>query len=149
MLLEHGRCAADAGEIRDQRLAARTRGEVALELVVAEAVDVIVQQVVVAFAVHPVLVSSARSFMRALCTWDFEVPSDTPRISAISRCSNPSTSCRRNAVLHPCGSVSIARSRSIRLIADGTIGVRAAGSEASSSSSESVARLIFACRPRR
>ena len=34
MLLEHGRRAADAGEIRDERPAARTRGEVPLELVV-------------------------------------------------------------------------------------------------------------------
>ena len=39
----------------------------------------------------------ARIRMRALCTCDFDVPSDTPSMSPTSLCPKPSTSCSRNA----------------------------------------------------
>src|SRR5262245_28406707 len=119
MILERRRGAANDREIGDERLAPRAAGKMAFErgqpLVAGTvgrpgAIDVVAQQVFVALAVHRL--NSARSFSRALCTWDFEVPSETPRIPAISRCSNPSTSCRRNAARDPGGSEAIAFSRS-------------------------------------
>ena len=45
-----------------------------------------------------------RSFILALCTCDFDVPSEMPSRRAISLCSNPSTSCSTNAVRQPSGS---------------------------------------------
>ena len=119
-----GRRAADAREIGHQRLTASAAGQVRLEggepgvrriRVVRgpRAIHVFIEHVVVQFAAH--WLSIARSFMRALCTCDFDVPSETPRIFATSRCSNPSTSCRRNAARYPSGKAAIARSRSTRL----------------------------------
>ena len=101
MLVKGDRGAADAGEVGHQRLAAGTAGQVRLEggtpgvrpINVVRgpcAVHVFIEHVVVQFAAH--WLSIARSFMRALCTCDFDVPSETPRILATSRCSNPSTS---------------------------------------------------------
>ena len=56
-------------------------------------IDVVTERDFVILAVHcPVPPNIIRSFMRALCTCDFDVPSDTPRSFATSLCSNPSTS---------------------------------------------------------
>src|SRR6185295_311995 len=116
-VLVKGRCrAADGGEIGNQRLTTGAARQVRLEggetgirpIRGPRAIHVFIEHVVVQFAAH--WLSIARSFMRALCTCDFDVPSETPRIFATSRCSNPSTSCSRNAARYPSGKAAIARS---------------------------------------
>src|ERR1700735_2299765 len=44
--------------------------------------------------------SSSRSRVRALCTCDFEFPAEHPKISAISSCLYPCTSCRIKIALY-------------------------------------------------
>ena len=63
---------------------------------------------------HHFYFSMARSLVRTLNTWLFEVPSLTPSISLICRCSSPSMSCSTNATRHPSGSRATARSMSMR-----------------------------------
>src|SRR4029450_7307772 len=88
---------ADRGEICPHRLASIARRQMRLELearaLVERSIDVVTQRDFVILAVHcPVPLNIIRSFMRALCTCDFDVPSDTPRSLATSLCSKPSTS---------------------------------------------------------
>lgn len=47
--------------------------------------------------------SNCRNRIRALCNCDFDVPTVTFSISAISSCSYPSTSCRTKTVRYPGG----------------------------------------------
>ena len=61
---------------------------------------------------HDLAGQRRRSRSRALCNCDFDVPSEMPSSDAISRCSQPSTSCSTNTVRQPGGSDASARSRS-------------------------------------
>src|SRR5205085_7419401 len=51
----------------------------------------------------------SRNFNLALCSCDLLLPIEQPTSSAISLCSNPSTSCRTKIDRYPGGSASIAR----------------------------------------
>src|SRR5262249_50446750 len=100
VFVEGARRASNLREVGDERLAADTPRQMRLEcreswigrarpVCRSRPIDIFVEHVVVESAVHWLKI--ARSLIRALCTCDFDVPSDTPRIVATSRCSNPST----------------------------------------------------------
>src|SRR6186997_1685649 len=93
--LERQRCLTDQAEVGDYGAAPLARGKMRLDhdarTLVERPVDVVTERDLVVLTAHcPIPLNITRSFMRALCTCDFEVPSDTPRSFATSLCSNPS-----------------------------------------------------------